>query len=76
MGLGAAPRHQKTRETLVHKELNWDFPGGAAVKDPLCNAGDLIPRQGTKNPCAMKQHSSRTPTKESVHHHERSCVIQ
>ena len=78
MGLGAAPRHQKTRETLVHKGLNWDFPGGPVVKNPLCNAGDvgLIPRQETKIPCAMELLSSCTPTKESVHHHERSCVIQ
>ena len=45
--MGAAPRHQKTRETLVHKGLNWDFPGGPVVKNPLCNAGDLIPGQGT-----------------------------
>ena len=74
--MGAAPRHQKTRETLVYKGLNWDFPGGPVVKNPLCNAGDLIPGQGTKIPCAMEQLSSCTLTKESVYHHERSCVIQ
>ena len=29
--------------TLTHQQctesLNWDFPGGPAVKNPLCNAG-------------------------------------
>ena len=35
----------------------WDFPGGLVVKNPPCNAGDvcLIPRPGTKIPCAAEK---------------------
>ena len=32
------------------KSLSWDSPGGSAVKNPLCNAGDVgsIPGWETK----------------------------
>ena len=39
----------------------WDFPGGPAVKNPPCNAGDVdsIPGPGTRIPHATRQLSPR-----------------
>ena len=46
--------------------LKGDFPGGPAVKNPLCNAGDMssIPGRGTKIPHATGQlspHMAKIP---------------
>ena len=44
----------------------WDFPGGAVVKNPPSNAGDMgsSPGWGIKIPHAMGQRSPRTATTE------------
>ena len=48
--------------------LSWDFPGGPAVENPLCYAGDAgsIPGQGTKIPHAEEQLSLNAATRESM----------
>ena len=47
-------------------KIIWDFPGGPAVKNPPCNAGDAgsIPGQGTKIPHAVGQLSPHATTTE------------
>ena len=63
-----------------------DFPGGPAVKNLSCNAGDasLIPGQGTKIPHAAGQISLHATAREKpvrqneepAHCNERSCLPQ
>ena len=50
----------------LKKKICWDFPGGPAVKNPPCIAGDtgLTPGQGTEIPHATAQLSLRTTTTE------------
>ena len=47
-----------------------DFPDGALVKNPSCNAGDMssIPDRETKIPQALEQLSPRATTMEHVIH--------
>ena len=46
---------------------HWDFPGGAVVKNPPANAGDVgsIPGPGTEIPHAVEQLSLHTTTTEA-----------
>ena len=47
------------------QKSNRDFPGGAVVKNPPSNAGDMsaIPGRGTKIPNARGQLSPHTTTR-------------
>ena len=77
--------------SLKKEENSGDFPGGSVVESPPCNAGDvgLIPAQGIKIPYTAEQLSPQPtateahapwspcfPTRESMHHIERSCMPQ
>ena len=81
------PVRQKTSDQEAL--LSWDFPGGPAVENPLCYAGDAgsIPDQGTKIPHALEQLSPSAPTTEPSHSgtcvsqqictmQQRSCMLQ
>ena len=55
-----------------------DFPRDPVVKNPSCNTGDngSMPGGGTKIPHTLEQLSLRTTTRQSMHHHERSHMMQ
>ena len=56
--------------------MPWDFPGSPVVKNPPCNAGNVIPGQGSKIPYAMNQLSLRTTTSEFECHNGQSWMTQ
>lgn len=76
----------RLRKDFQKEKCLLEFPGGAVVKSPPCNAGDsgLIPAWGTRimhaveqlRPCATTTepaHSdARVPHLESMHHNERA----
>ena len=55
---------------VLYDVSSQDFPGGPAVKNSLCNTGDmgLIPGQRTKIPHAVGQLSPYATTIEPMHH--------
>ena len=56
---------------VLYNVSSQDFPGGPAVKNSLCNTGDmgLISGQGTKIPHAVGQLSLSTTMREA-------CMVQ
>ena len=65
----------KNHNFIPKKRKNhpWDFPGGPAVKNLPCNAGDAgsIPDRGTKVPHAVGQLSLRATNSEPMHLNQR-----
>ena len=64
-----------TSEGPGTKNYRGHFPGGPAVKIPLCNAGDVgtIPGQGTRILHAVGQLSPHATTTEPVLQLESPC---
>ena len=65
-------------QILLDKIVLGDFPGGAVVKNPPSNAGDVgsIPGRGTKIQHAAGQLSPRAAATEPACHNERSHMPQ
>ena len=63
---------------VLYNVSSQDFPGGPAVKNSLCNTGDmgLISGQGTKIPHGVGQLSPGAVTTEPVLCNTRSCTPQ
>ena len=59
---------ERTGKEGIKRSDSWDFPGGSAVKNPACSAGDAhsISGQGTKIPHATEQLSLCTTTRVHV----------
>ena len=43
------PSSTVNKAEAVFKSLHWDFPGGAVVKNPPANAGDMGSSPGPKD---------------------------
>ena len=70
MGLGnQLEGYQLSLRSSWSQMQAWGFPGGAAVRNLPCNAGDMgsIPGQGTRIPHALEPLSQRATTTEPAH---------